>query len=150
MELPTQHLFMQVIFRCDPALIDVLPKPQPARTALPDWLRALAPRRHSELHGRDIRTIKQCPPFVDAMAHGFVVLLPCDVHASGDGELAWDWDLPAGRVYYSPRWKEIVGCADHEVGTGPEEWLDRIQQFLSGHPLVQPEQRQSRKVEQSP
>src|SRR5438105_7460673 len=94
---------MQVIFRCDPALIDVLPKPQPARTALPDWLRALAPRRHSELHGRDIRTIKQCPPFVDAMAHGFVVLLPCDVHASGDGELAWDWDLPAGTVRNHPR-----------------------------------------------
>ena len=26
-----------------------------------------------------MRTVKQCPPFVDAMAHGFIIPLPCDV-----------------------------------------------------------------------
>src|SRR5947207_14287695 len=70
---------MQVTFRCDPALLDLLPRPVPARAALPDWLRAMAPRAPSELHGREIRTVKQCPPFVDAMSHGFMLLLPCDV-----------------------------------------------------------------------
>ncbi|MFL5382490.1 MAG: putative bifunctional diguanylate cyclase/phosphodiesterase [Longimicrobiaceae bacterium] len=46
--------------------------------------------------------------------------------AQGAHDGLWDWDLAAGRVYYSPRWKEIVGRADHEVGTGPAEWLERI------------------------
>ena len=61
---------MRMIFRCDPALSDHLPRPVPARSALPDWLRAMPAKAHSEIHGRDIRTVKQCPPFVDAMAYG--------------------------------------------------------------------------------
>jgi hypothetical protein len=59
---------MRMIFRCDPALTDYLPRPIPARSALPDWLRAMPAKAHSEIHGRDIRTVKQCPPFIDAMA----------------------------------------------------------------------------------
>jgi diguanylate cyclase (GGDEF)-like protein/PAS domain S-box-containing protein len=46
--------------------------------------------------------------------------------AQGAHDGLWDWDLAAGRVYYSPRWKEIVGRADHEVGSAPSEWLERI------------------------
>jgi hypothetical protein len=84
---------MNIIFRCDPALIDLLPPPVPARQALPDWLRQMAPRVPSELHQRSIRTVKQCPPFVDAMAHGFMVLLPCDVQVAA-GRFHWDWPLP--------------------------------------------------------
>jgi hypothetical protein len=61
---------MRITFRCDPALIDVLPRPVPARDALPQWLKSMAPREPSEMHGRSIRTVKQCPPFVDAMSHG--------------------------------------------------------------------------------
>jgi hypothetical protein len=46
----------------------------------------------SEIHGRDIRTVKQCPPFVDAMAYGVLILLPCDI-AVERGALSWDWDI---------------------------------------------------------
>jgi len=46
--------------------------------------------------------------------------------AQGAHDGLWDWDLAAGTIYYSPRWKEIVGCADPEVGADPAEWLDRI------------------------
>ena len=70
---------MRMIFRCDPALSDHLPRPMPARGALPDWLRAMPAKAHSDIHGRDIRTVKQCPPFIDAMAYGVMILLPCDV-----------------------------------------------------------------------
>lgn len=93
---------MRITLRCDPALIDVLPRPRPAREALPEWLRAMAPRAHSELHGREIRTVKQCPPFVDAMSHGFMVLLPCDVKVS-HGRFSWDWPLPPLQVEQHPR-----------------------------------------------
>ena len=47
----------------------------------------------SETHGQDVRTVKQCPPFVDAMRHGFVMRLPCDVTVA-EGRFCWDWDLP--------------------------------------------------------
>jgi len=70
---------MRMVFRCDPALSEHLPRPVPARGSLPDWLRAMPAKAHSEIHGREIRTVKQCPPFVDAMAYGVLILLPCDV-----------------------------------------------------------------------
>ncbi len=59
---------MRVLFRCDPALEGVLPRPHPP--ALPDWLRAMPRMAASALHPAPVRTVKQCPPFVDAMAHG--------------------------------------------------------------------------------
>jgi len=93
---------MNITFRCDPALIDLLPHPVPARSALPDWLRQMAPRAPSSVHGRSIRTVKQCPPFVDAMAHGFVVLLPCDVQVDA-GQFSWDWPLPELSLHNHPR-----------------------------------------------
>jgi hypothetical protein len=93
---------MKITFRCDPALIDLLPRPQPARAALPDWLRAMAPRRPSEMHGRPIRTLKQCPPFVDAMSHGFMIFLPCDVQVQ-NGQFSWQWPLPALTLQCHPK-----------------------------------------------
>jgi hypothetical protein len=93
---------MNITFRCDPALIDVLPRPVPAKAALPAWLQQMAPRVHSSVHQRGIRTVKQCPPFVDAMTHGFVILLPCDVRVEA-GQFSWDWPLPALSVRNHPR-----------------------------------------------
>ena len=84
---------MRMMFRCDPALSDHLPRPVLARGALPDWLRAMPAKAHSEIHGRDIRTVKQCPPFVDAMAYGVMILLPCDVIVD-QGSFSWDWNIP--------------------------------------------------------
>jgi hypothetical protein len=83
---------MRTIFRCDPALADVLPRPVLARGVLPDWLREMPAKAHSDIHDRDIRTVKQCPPFVDAMAYGFMILLPCDVSVDR-GAFSWNWDI---------------------------------------------------------
>jgi hypothetical protein len=93
---------MRIVFRCDPALYDRLPRPVAARAALPEWLRVMPALAFSELHGQDIRTVKQCPPFVDAMAHGFLITLPCDIKVR-DGRFSWDWDLPPLSVDAHPR-----------------------------------------------
>ena len=93
---------MNIVFRCDPALIDLLPRPVAAKAALPDWLRQMAPRAASAVHQRSIRTLKQCPPFVDAMSHGFMMLLPCDVTIEA-GRFSWDWPLPALATFAHPR-----------------------------------------------
>ncbi len=93
---------MRIVFRCDPALYDRLPRPTAARGALPDWLRNMPASAFSELHGQEIRTLKHCPPFIDAMAHGFIIPLPCDV-AVHDGKFSWSWDLPPLAVEAHPR-----------------------------------------------
>ncbi|MDE3012085.1 MAG: hypothetical protein KGI67_14470 [Pseudomonadota bacterium] len=85
---------MKIRFRCDPALVDLLPRPLPARAALPQWLHDMPSKAWSEVHGLPVRTVKQCPPFIDAMSYGFVIPLPCDIHVH-EGVLSWDWDLPA-------------------------------------------------------
>ncbi len=46
--------------------------------------------------------------------------------ARGAGAGLWDWDLVANEIYYSPRWKELLGYGDEEVGSTPSEWLSRV------------------------
>jgi len=46
--------------------------------------------------------------------------------AQGANDGLWDWDLVDNVVYYSPRWKSMLGYQEVEIGNGPEEWLDRI------------------------
>jgi hypothetical protein len=115
---------MRVIFRCDPLLAEHLPRPIPARSALPDWLRRMPATAFSPTHGGDIRTVKQCPPFVDAMTHGFVFLLPCDVHVA-NGVFSWDWPIPRPATYQHPR-APLSYHAPAQVEGAPFHTPDRI------------------------
>jgi len=47
--------------------------------------------------------------------------------AQGANDGLWDWDLGSGKLYFSTRWKAIVGCAEDEVGDGQDEWFGRVQ-----------------------
>ncbi|HTQ53701.1 MAG TPA: EAL domain-containing protein [Bryobacteraceae bacterium] len=46
--------------------------------------------------------------------------------ARGANDGLWDWDLASQRVYYSARWKAMLGYDESEIGDGPEEWLGRV------------------------
>ena len=46
------------------------------------------------------------------------------VQASNDG--VWDWNLKTKKVYFSPRWKDILGFSDEEIGDNPGEWMSRV------------------------
>lgn len=46
------------------------------------------------------------------------------VKGTNDG--IWDWDLVTHQVHYSPRWKSMLGYAEEELGTSPNEWLSRV------------------------
>jgi diguanylate cyclase (GGDEF)-like protein/PAS domain S-box-containing protein len=46
------------------------------------------------------------------------------VRGTNDG--LWDWDLRTGKIYFSPRWKEMLGYAEEEVGDAPGDWTSLV------------------------
>ncbi|MBT9528275.1 MAG: PAS domain S-box protein [Rhizobacter sp.] len=44
----------------------------------------------------------------------------------GSGDGLWDWDGRTNKFYYSTRWKEMRGYADHEIGDSADEWRSRV------------------------
>jgi PAS domain S-box-containing protein len=46
------------------------------------------------------------------------------IDGSGDG--LWDWNVAQSTVYFSPRWKEMLGFTQDEIGSGLDEWSKRV------------------------
>ena len=49
-----------------------------------------------------------------------------DLALKGTNDGIWDWDLGANRIYFSPRWKEMLGYADNEIADTFSEWETRL------------------------
>ncbi|HSV86143.1 MAG TPA: EAL domain-containing protein [Levilinea sp.] len=45
---------------------------------------------------------------------------------SGANDGIWDWDLRANRMYYSLRWKSLLGYPGTEITDAPNEWFGRV------------------------
>ncbi len=45
---------------------------------------------------------------------------------AGNGDGVWDWDTQTGTVFFSNRWKEMLGYAEDEIGATLDEWSSRI------------------------
>ena len=63
------------------------------------------------------------------------------IEGAGDG--LWDWNVQTGMAYYSPRYKEMLGYADDEIGTTADEWTKRMHPedapvvFAALHPFME-------------
>jgi diguanylate cyclase (GGDEF)-like protein/PAS domain S-box-containing protein len=46
--------------------------------------------------------------------------------ARGANDGLWDWNLVTGEVYFSERWREMVGLGGRVISSSPEEWFSRV------------------------
>ena len=46
------------------------------------------------------------------------------LRGSNDG--IWDWNVKTNEVFYSVRWKEMLGFEDHEIANERDEWAKRV------------------------
>ena len=46
--------------------------------------------------------------------------------ARGANDGLWDWDYKDDQVYFSPRWKSMLGYNEDAIGRSPLEWIDRV------------------------
>lgn len=43
--------------------------------------------------------------------------------AQGSNDGIWDWNLRTDTVYFSPRWKQMIGQENDEIGTTSDDWF---------------------------
>ena len=69
---------------------------------------------------RDISTRKQSEEILKESEERYYLA------ARGANDGLWDWNIKKEWVYYSPRWKDMLGYADDEIEPTIDEWIDRI------------------------
>ena len=48
------------------------------------------------------------------------------IAASVSNDGLWDWNLESNEIYFSPRWKSLLGFGESEIDDSPDEWLKRV------------------------
>jgi Family of unknown function (DUF6065) len=88
----------KISFLCQPSDVGVIAEPRPAKAALPDWFRKIAPIDLEHVGARDNGiTIKRCMPFLDALSTGWILPLAAEVRLEiKDGgktvDFGWEFD----------------------------------------------------------
>lgn len=78
---------MKIKFHQVRELPEPIEKPYPGSRNLPDWFKNLSNKTTG-----DFKTVKKCPPFLDAMSTGYIIPVPMDLIIAID-EKGEDWVL---------------------------------------------------------
>ena len=49
-----------------------------------------------------------------------------DLALRGANDGIWDWNIATGQVFFSPRWKSMLGYAESEISSSLDEWEVRV------------------------
>ena len=65
--------------------LGLFPHPYPASRAVPEWFKGMPMDNEGE------RSLKRCPPFLEAIVAGYIIPAPCDVDftVTPDGKMSW-------------------------------------------------------------
>lgn len=130
---------MKVIARCHPALKELLPQPVPASRALPDWLATMPGELASDaMSGASVRTLKHCPPLIDSLRLGVMLLCPTDIHVSGQ-DVSWDWDFPSDPTVTTSRAPLGVHVPEQATGSAHANDGDLFIKFVNYWALEVPD-----------
>ena len=71
----------EVLFRTDPEMYGIIPEPVPSRSYIPDWYKKIDSYYTQERDGLPWkeRTIKRCPPVLDAMVTGWILKTAAEI-----------------------------------------------------------------------
>ena len=69
---------------------------------------------------RDISTRKQAEETLRESEERYFLA------ARGANDGLWDWNIKKEEIYYSPRWKAMLGYQDNEITGSIDEWISRI------------------------
>lgn len=136
-------------------LLLLLRRPMARLRATADSLPLLAQRRYQQVRRRVARPARRRPDEIDVLNRATMTLTDAledlenqvrerdreltatvsllaeereryalAARAANDG--LWDWDLDRDRVYFSPRWKQMSGYKDSQIGDRPDDWFDRV------------------------
>ncbi len=83
------------------------------------WSRRNKPH-HIILTGHDVTERKRIEEALRAGGERYALAL----QATNDG--LWDWNLETNEIYFSSRWKAILGYQDVEIQPGVDEWFSRV------------------------
>ncbi|MDF5709437.1 MAG: PAS domain-containing protein [Nostoc sp. S4] len=50
----------------------------------------------------------------------------CQLVVRGNNDGIWDWNLKNNRVFFSTRWKEMLGYQEDEISDDLDEWITRV------------------------
>jgi len=79
------------------------PRPYPASREIPDWYKAMPAETEApptRVSGKPTRTVKNCPPFLDAMTCGYIFPLAVDLRLSLDAAGGFRGEAyPANRAH---------------------------------------------------
>ncbi|MEH2068876.1 MAG: PAS domain-containing protein [Nostoc sp.] len=50
----------------------------------------------------------------------------CQLVVRGNNDGIWDWNLKNNRVFFSTRWKEMLGYQEEEISNNLDEWITRV------------------------